>query len=528
MNNLGIAAQNSELWQTTFVWLRACGYRLSKNYCKEEITTHPDYPSLTSVIDFLQILKIPCRAIKVDISYIHDFDYPVLAHIKQPANERMSIIYDIPQWDREEEIKKYWSGVVVFSKKNPEWEKKENTAYRRNELRNEIVACAFAIIVCSLYLISLLQHRPLSECIFGAFSLLGIFISFLALTEELELQISISRQICGAGDYRGCGAVLKSSCSKGVAGITPADASLTYFTAQFIIYLFNHFLNFFMLASYLISFSSIVLIPWSLFIQAFKLKQWCTLCLIILAILTIQSAIAIFSLSPVESFLPEVVFLTSFCFLMLTLIPIKQLVNTNNEKRVRLAELKKWKFDASLFLGQWRQEEEVDVTIWENDLVLGNPEAALQITVACNPYCHPCAKAHMQLEDLMHRFESKIKVQLRFLCYPEESNSKITIAVKAILQRATSLKNGLELETMLGNWFEWLHYDKWVQNWAPDTGIDVAKMLVMHANWIKRNRISFTPTFFINGRRLPGLYTIKDVEILIPQLSELIMEEAVK
>ena len=113
---------------------------------------------------------------------------------------------------------------------------------------------------------------------------------------------------------------------------------------------------------------------------------------------------------------------------------------TNNTNKQQLSQLKKWKTDAGLFITQWKNEPACDTTIWQNDLVLGDPAAPLLITIACNPYCGPCAKAHMQLDDLLHRFADKVKVQIRLLCNAEVETDMRTIAVKASLQKEKDLK----------------------------------------------------------------------------------------
>ena len=42
-----------ELWQTCLYWMTATGNPVNKKYCRQQITTHPDYPALTAVVDFL-------------------------------------------------------------------------------------------------------------------------------------------------------------------------------------------------------------------------------------------------------------------------------------------------------------------------------------------------------------------------------------------------------------------------------------------------------------------------------------------
>src|SRR4029077_17595025 len=87
-----------ELWQTCYAWLKICNSKLNRNYCKEEITTHQDYPSLISVIDFLESGSMQYKAVRADPSYIHEFNYPLLAHIRKPGNEHMHIIPDATEW----------------------------------------------------------------------------------------------------------------------------------------------------------------------------------------------------------------------------------------------------------------------------------------------------------------------------------------------------------------------------------------------------------------------------------------------
>src|ERR1700738_5373847 len=84
--------------------LHSCDIKANRNYLKEEITTHPDYPSLLSVIDFLDTGGMAYKAIIADPTYIHEFNYPLLAHIKKPGDERMHIIPDATEWDKQKEI----------------------------------------------------------------------------------------------------------------------------------------------------------------------------------------------------------------------------------------------------------------------------------------------------------------------------------------------------------------------------------------------------------------------------------------
>ena len=167
-------------------------------------------------------------------------------------------------------------------------------------------------------------------------------------------------------------------------------------------------------------------------------------------------------------------------------------------------------------------------TIWQSDLVLGKATAPMLITVACNPYCGPCAKAHIQLDDFLQRFAGKVTVQVRLLCDAENKTDRRTIAVKAILQKTATTTNNIELQQMLLDWFECMDFKKWNTIWQPDNNINVNERLKEHSKWIENSNIQFTPAFFINGHKLPSRYNLKDLAILLPQLSEILTNEPVK
>ena len=87
----GLATTN-ELWYTVYYWLKTYGSKPNKNFCKQELTTHPDYPALTSVTDFLEMGGMTCSALQADASYIHEFNYPCLLYTSQQYLEEQNIV----------------------------------------------------------------------------------------------------------------------------------------------------------------------------------------------------------------------------------------------------------------------------------------------------------------------------------------------------------------------------------------------------------------------------------------------------
>jgi len=520
-----------EFWQIAHNWLLLCGNKISKNYCREEITSHSNYPALISLIDFLDSGRMNYKAVKADTSHFNDFNYPLLAHIRIPGQEYMQIIKDVDFWFNEKEIVKYWSGIVVYPEKSAIWKNKDNDTYNQNEKRKKVINVTLITISVLLLLFSAYYLSNIQFVLLGILSLLGLIISLFLLGKELGFQSHIVKKVCGAVSNGGCEHVLKSPYAKGFAGITPADASVLYFVTQYVIYLIGCWYPILFKVIISIAFSGIAVSAWSIYTQAVKIKRYCALCLSIVIVLLAQSVIA-FTLS--KDFLLSAqlkhsnsiylafgFFLSIYLFFALFLLPIKQLIKTNYTNKIKLVEFKKWKTDINLFIQQWQLEQEVDNTIWKNDLLLGKLSAPLLITVACNPYCEPCAQAHKKLDTLLYRFENKVKVQIRLLCNTENENDKKTVAVKAILQSAAIHNNNNDLQRMVTDWFEWLDYEKWKAKWTPDSTIDITKRIQQHEMWFTKSGVGFTPTFYINGKQLPRKYELEDIEILIPQLAEM-------
>lgn len=525
---------SKELSVITQNWLQANNIKVNAAFLKDEITTHPDYPALTSLTDFLESGGMAYDAVQADASYIHEFNYPLLAHIKRPGNEYLHLINDASVWDKEKSITENWSGIALYASKGATWHNEENYAAEKAAQKNKYVAAAFVMAGVALFIGSVfIQFRDyiflkdvISTSIFGLLSVAGLAISIAALGRELGYQSKLVKQICGMVGNGGCEKVLGSKFAKGVAGITPADASILYFAAQFLLYLMGCFYTAILNGIITIAFVGLVVAAWSIYTQAVKVKEWCALCLSIVAVLIGQIIIASYLqlhdltslIANSQLLLPITVFIITTLLSTIIYLPIKDLIKTNIKNKQDINSFKKWKTDDSLFITQWEKEPTCDNSMWENDLFIGNANAPIRITVACNPYCGPCARAHDKLDKLVEKHPSKIAVQIRMLCNHEDANDKRTIAVKAILKQSHVLKNNEELKQMLSNWFDWMNYEKWTAKWSTNNDFSEADMLLRHDIWNKENGITHTPTFFVNGRKLPGRYDILDIDKMVSQL----------
>lgn len=525
MNQQPAHAQ-TELWETSHEWLSLTGNSVNKKFCREEIGTHPDYPALTSLTDFLDSGGMEYNAVQADASYIHEFNYPLLAHIKEPGQEYVHIIGDAASWETQKDITRHWSGICIFPEKGTRWVNTENDAYQQRGREARLRNMAAAGLALALFVVAAIYNPSPLYIAFGALSLAGLVISILTLGTELGVQNSLVKQVCGAVSKGGCDKVLKSTYSKGIAGFTTGDIASLYFAAQYAGFLYAAVYPALFSTLVWVSLPGLLVAAWSVYTQSVKIKQWCALCLGIAAVLVLQflvSGYISFTTDFAALFNTEAIILYAGIALLISLffLPVKKLLKTNNVNQQKLAELKKWKMDAGIFSRLLSDEENVDVTIWENDLLLGNAGAPVKITVACNPYCGPCALAHTELDKILEKYKDKVCLQVRFLCKASDPSNERTKAVTAILRSFIELKTEHERKLMLSDWFSLMDYDKWMEKWKPVYQLNVQDYLQQHENWVNESNIMYTPTFFVNGKKMSGRYELGDFAVLIPQLSEI-------
>ena len=142
---MSAAISNKDLVQTTQQWFKALSIKIDANYLKEKITTHQDYPAITAVADFLDAGNMQYNAVQADASFIKEFNYPLMAHIRSSEGEYMQLIKDVSDWDKQKVSTQHWSGVVFYPEKNAQWHNEEHEAAQKQTLQKNIFA---AIGIC--------------------------------------------------------------------------------------------------------------------------------------------------------------------------------------------------------------------------------------------------------------------------------------------------------------------------------------------------------------------------------------------
>ena len=72
---------------TVHTWLQELKIPASKTYIKQQLFSHPDYPSLLSITDTLNELGIENTAVHIEKGQLHEVPTPFLAHLNDRGGE---------------------------------------------------------------------------------------------------------------------------------------------------------------------------------------------------------------------------------------------------------------------------------------------------------------------------------------------------------------------------------------------------------------------------------------------------------
>lgn len=496
---------------------------MEKSFVEREITTHPDYPSILSVVDFLDSNNFYYQAVRAKEEHFKEMQYPLLAHmVEADGTPHFTLVGKTDEWKKKEDIHSKWSGVVIFPEGKPNWDNKADIKRFGFDQYRELIALLLLIGVTGsiAFTTSLLSYT-----IFSLLSLAGIVISWFTFKTELGYQNQIVKQVCNSlGSAGNCDNVMKSVHAKGIWGITPSVAGLSWFLAQWVVLIVAGYLGQlqWVYAIYFLSLLGILVTIWSVYVQKIIVRQWCVLCLGVATVLILQatvSCITFFDLLNGVSFFSLIIFPIIFIIAILLIIqPLKTLLqNTLTKKKIDV-ELRHWRNDYTVFTGLLQQSKTVNCNTWDDEIIIGNPQAPIKITISCNPYCGPCAKAHKML-DLLPYKHPNVALQIRFALYKGVRNFRFE-AAKMILQ---NLKAGYSAAKLLNDWFEWVgdgvDAKKWKEKYGLNENIDVENVIALHEEWTENAAIEFTPTIFINNKKLPAKYSYTDLPKFIEKMA---------
>lgn len=171
-------------------------------------------------------------------------------------------------------------------------------------------------------------------------------------------------------------------------------------------------------------------------------------------------------------------------------------------------EINSIKADEDVFKVLLKKQPRYEVSRNDSQILLGNFDANLLVTVFSNPHCNPCSKMHKRLNELLLSQNEHLCVQYLFSSFNKELEVSNKYLIGAYFQ-----KNGAAKD-IYDQWFErgrinrYAFFKRYPVN--ADTQ-EVIREFKSHERWKEQSGLRATPTILVNGYKLPDNFKIEDL-----------------
>lgn len=523
-----------EFYKIAAKYLRSCNIRFSKTFFRSRMQSHPDYPSLVSFTDTLDEIGLAYSAVIADKEKYKLLQYPLLAHVKMVGGEDFLLIGSATQFEKNNNsLLEDWNGIAIMIGYGLRISYKEHDNWLEQERKEQRSLLLSSILFICILLSTTLYHFTLTGLLIRLLCIVGVAICSLIVLHSMGKDNAITEQLCTANGNEGCNKVLHSKAATLWNGVGLGDVGLIYFVGTAIFLALSSIANIegkaFTLLFIPFTFSVLLSVV-SLWYQWKVAKSWCKMCLIVISIVWIEAAMLlttdISNIYTLGSLMAYVLLPTSLLISAIVWLVIKPLILKADEAFKDSIAILKWKRDPEIFLSQLYRQRKVDVTPWEDDILLGNPKAIVHLIVACNPYCKPCANVHLKLEELLKLFPENLCLTIRFVLNSTEPKDKRVIAVTNIIN---AYHENLKQEKFIvensavADWYSNMDLSRFKVEYPTEPSQYKYKTLLSkHYLWSKESNIIHTPTIFINGYEMGNKYSINDMKLLLNQLIDII------
>ena len=511
---------------TIIYYLEKEEIKIDKSEFEFQVQSHPDFPSILSIVDALSFFNIDNVVIKKEFSDINDLPSRFISLLSEDRSqpelyltEKKDDAYFYFKNNKlleivTTELESRWNGIVLLVGKS-DFETSVISKSKKDWVLFSLVSMAIFI--------KLVESKDfLFLKLFLLLPFIGVLFSIAALKDLFGTKSKVLNDICNISASTSCSSVIKSNKWQLFEYLNFSDLSITFFTSQFIVLLFSLFFNegieslFFQKT---LLYFSIPFLFLSIYYQKFVEKRWCPICLIIITIIVIEIITLLFF--PIVSFrfLNQAAYFGLIYFsCYLAWKSLKQVLTEKKELKERHLKSIRFERNYDLFKTKLLTINKADIPT--NGVVLGNKKAKTNIAIISNPFCGHCKEAHFMLNRILEKNEMLLNVTVILRTNLESVDDDSKKLFRGLLRLFYNKGEKYFVEA-LSDWFENTNIENWLEKYYNDDDFyKIDEILLHNFNWTNENEYTFTPAVFINGFGYPQIYDRKNLEFFINEIIE--------
>lgn len=497
---------------------------VTRNSVKESLKSHPYYPALKSICDTLQEWNVEQYALKYKPEDILEISAPYIVHFNNGGGQ-IAFVSEIKNdlvtyYDSYKTLKKIsfqefvdkCSGVVILLRP---CERSGEKNYKEKLQKEIIIKAILPVIFLALLLFLILSMKdPIgsgnivinwTKGLLVFTKTVGITLSVLLTLYEFEIHFSFTDKLCHLNKATNCNTVLNDKASKIFGGFGWADLGILYFTGS-LLYLLQNFNRVDLPLLALLAAMSIPYPLFSIYYQGFALKKWCPMCLGVQLILIIEFILLLPQFSQFSfSFNTLLSFILTFLVIVIIYTLFLLLLKEKMSNEVHYSKYLGFKKNPDILKTLLMNKTHYDIPVTESSLVFGDINSTLAITVFLSLHCSHCARAFEKIRNIL-KSEGDILFNLVLMT---SDNEMLTTLYN--YQGMGDVERSLRL---LDLWFNADSYSRTriTEGLCGPEDRDISgKINEVNERLFRKCEVLGTPTFFINGYKLPNQYDIDDI-----------------
>lgn len=505
---------------TTF--LESLKVKHTSSFSNKQFEEHPYKYTLYGISQLLNDYHIENAGVKIGDKDVAKLETPFIAYIGtdfvvvDDFSESTNDVHYLWNWKKYtatlNDFKQMWTGVALLAEPDSNSIEPDYLKHRKDMLFSKVRNILVLVLIFSLlfYVGAVnIGGWTLSHVLLLMVNVIGIACSLGLLFKQLHTANRYADKVCSLFHQKDCNDVLDSPAAKIGGKLSWSEIGLAYFSSNVLLIV---------ICPRMLPYLAIVnlfTLPygiWSVWYQYKVVKQWCMLCLIVQILLWSIFLINV-CLGGLYWMLPtinEVVILAFIYMIPILVINLfTQFYKSNKENENMAQEMRSFKMNESVFEALIKQQSFHPVTTNDSQIIFGNPDALVKLTILTNPHCEPCAMMHKRIDSLLEKVGDKLCIQYVFSSFNEKlyPSNLFLIAVYHEKERTECLK-------IYREWFAGKKYD--LPRYYDEIGVSQNSSAVKeeagkHDLWRKRNELSSTPTLLINGYKMPDAYRLEDV-----------------
>lgn len=508
-------------------FLTELGVKHTGAFTRKAYAEHPHKYNLFGLYDLLKTYNVPSAAttVEADKDNLTNIETPFVAHfggefvvVTSVTDDKITYILRRKEFTLDvDRFVPSWSGTVLLAKPSNESTESDCAEHRKkstiNALPSLVLGIATVVLLVIAYLINGFGRMSISTLL--VLNIVGLYLSWLLIQKQLHIYSSYGDKICTLFSKHDCNNILESRAAKIGGVLSWSEVGVGYFSANILVLLF---LPQVLGTLAVINTAALLYSFWSVWYQKAKARQWCGLCLCVQAlfwiVLTAHCVFGSFHYDVSQA--PYVIgSVIAICVFGIAIAATHILARTFSESRMVSSlrqEINSIKVDERVFTSLLAQQAHYDVSEADSQIVFGNVNASLRLTILSNPYCNPCARMHKRVGKLLSEVGDAVMVQYIFSSF----DPKLDITGKYLIAAYMQQDAGTRLRTFT----EWFakgvpQRDKFFEGLNLDpTAEEVEAEYKRHMDWAKNAKLRATPTLIVNGYALPGNYQIEDLKYL--------------